>query len=146
MASFVFSEPGNHRSELLEMKCSSCREVKSLKHFPASCAVYRRGTCRCCNATKARDKCSNPLARKLESARVRYKRIGSVKLEDVALLYSQRGIDVRNVEEVKQTCICKIRDSEPFYVQNLTIKWHTTPRSHAQQPFHEAQRQLSVGA
>jgi hypothetical protein len=142
MASLVFREPGNHHSELLEMRCSLCREIKSVKHFPASCAVYRRGTCRCCNTTKARNKCSNPLARKLESARVRYKRIGSVKIEDVALLYSQKGINFRNEEEVKQTVICKIRDSEPFHLENLTIKFHTS-RSHTQQrPFHEVQPPL----
>ena len=120
----VFSDRGDRGSELLGLRCSMCRETKPVEQFPASCAVYRRGTCRSCNAAKARMKCSDPLARKLESARVRYKRLGSVKLQEVAALYIMHGIDIRNEDDVKRTCLCKIRDAEPFSLANVTIKWH----------------------
>ena len=107
----VFSEPGNQRSELVEMRCCVCKATKPMRMFPASCAVYRRGSCRQCNAVKARNRCSDPLARKLESARVRYRRLGSVTLEAVAALYASYGIDVNNEGDVKHTCLCKIRGS-----------------------------------
>jgi hypothetical protein len=90
--------------------------------FPASCAIYRRGTCRSCNTMKARIKCSDALVRKLESARVRYKRLGTVKLDDVVALYRLNGIDIGNAEDVKRTCLCKIREAEPFSIENVTIK------------------------
>ena len=109
--SLVFSEPGNQQSELIEMRCCLCKLTKPMRMFPASCAVYRRGSCRSCNAMKARNKCANPLARKLESARVRYQRLGSVTLEDVAALYASYGVDITNEGDVKRTCICKIRRS-----------------------------------
>ena len=109
--SLVFSEPGNQQSELIEMRCCLCKLTKPMRMFPASCAVYRRGCCRSCNAMKARNKCANPLARKLESARVRYQRLGSVTLEDVAALYASYGVDITNEGDVKRTSICKIRGS-----------------------------------
>jgi len=93
------------------MRCCLCKLTKPMRMFPASCAVYRRGSCRSCNAMKARNKCANPLARKLESARVRYQRLGSVTLEDVAALYASYGVDITNEGDVKRTCICKIRRS-----------------------------------
>ena len=137
--SLVFSEPGNQKSELIEMRCCLCKLTKPMRMFPASCAVYRRGSCRSCNAMKARNKCANPLARKLESARVRYQRLGSVTLEDVAALYASYGVDITNEGDVKRTSICKIRRSDPFGVGNVTLKIRaplTPPRGDETQPAH----------
>jgi hypothetical protein len=119
----IFSEPGNPASELLELRCSCCRETKPMKHFPASCAVYRRGACRSCNALKARNKCSDPLSRKLESARVRYRRLGSVKVDDIATLYARFGFDSSNEEHLRHTWVSKLNDEKPVTAENLTLKW-----------------------
>lgn len=126
----VFSEPGNPRSELLEMRCNSCKATKPMHNFPTSCAIYRRGTCRSCNVVKARDRCAGPLARKLESARVRYRRLGGIKVQDVAALYEIEGIDASNEEILKHTCICKVDNAAPFSVDNMRIKWRSPLTSH----------------
>jgi hypothetical protein len=122
-AALVFSEPGNPASELLEMRCSRCRQTKPVSQFPASCAVYRRGTCRDCNALSAREKRSQPVARKLESARVRYRHLGGVTVRDVAALYEQFGLDVDNDDHVRHTCVSKVNEEEPLGIGNVTLKW-----------------------
>lgn len=120
----VFSEAGNASSELVEMRCSFCHKTKQMRDFPPSCIVYRRGACRACNARKARSKCEHPLSRKLESARVRYKRVGSMKVKDVAALYEQFGFDASNEEHLRHTWLAKVHDTQPFDANNVTLKWH----------------------
>jgi hypothetical protein len=101
---------------LQSMRCSSCRAVKSLDCFPPSCAKWRRGPCRLCRAVAAKRK--PPLAKKLESARHRFKSVAGVKVADVARLLAESGIDAADGDELKKWSLEKRDNALPFSVDN----------------------------
>ena len=126
---FAFAVPGDPSSALVGMRCGQCKIVKPVSTdpeqsaFPPSCAVFRRGSCRQCNQAKSRERYNCPLNRKLESARIRYKTFGSLKVADIEELYSRERVDWTDADQLKRTYVAKANDSLPFGVDNVTLKW-----------------------
>jgi hypothetical protein len=128
----VFAHPGDptnvggytaERSQLVALRCASCKATKPLEDFPASCATYRRGSCRACNYRKCKEKSGNALLRKLESARVRYGTTGGMRDTDVALVYVREGLDWTDEANLKRTCLVRECDDKPFGRDNVTVRW-----------------------
>ena len=127
---FAFAVPGDPTSALVAMRCSQCKVMKpvsterSKSAFPPSCAVFRRGSCRKCNQARSKERYQDsPLGRKLESARVRYKTFGSLKVADVEYLYFRERVDWTNEENLRRTYLAKEDDDRPFGVGNVTLRW-----------------------
>ena len=129
MTALVFAEPGrpSPSSQLVAMRCSTCQVTKPMTDFFKSCSVYRRGSCASCSKRRSALKPKNPLRRKLESARVRFKTSGGLRLEDVAALYEREGIDWRDDENLRRTCLVKEREELPFSTCNVAIRWRSPP-------------------
>ena len=130
MASLAFATPGDSSTPVVGMRCGQCKILKVLSMdpatsaFPPSCAIYRRGSCRECNQIRYKDRYDqNPLHRKLESARVRYKTSGSLKVADVQDVYHQAGVDWTNAEHLRKTFLAKQDETLPFGRQNVKLKW-----------------------
>ena len=121
----VWAVPGDPSSGLVGLKCSTCRLQKPLCAFPKSCAQWARGTCTNCNKHRARLRCIDPLAKKLESARVRFRRLNGVTLSDVYDLYRSEGLAVCDSVRGRpfdRTFLAKADASKPFSVENMTIR------------------------
>jgi hypothetical protein len=66
----------------------------------------------------------------LESARIRYKTSGGLRIDDVAVLYEREGIDWRDDENMRRTCLVKERDDLPFSSCNVAIRWRSLPATY----------------
>ena len=114
----VFADPAS-KLELAAMRCSSCREVKSVEQFPASCAYWRRGACKGCRKSKAELAKSDAVLKKLDAARHRYKSARGISRADAAALLAGLGVDTSNNAEVARWRLVAVNADQPFAKGNM---------------------------
>ena len=90
----VFACEGDPSSGLVGLRCSGCKAHKKLSAFPKSCAKWGRGECTDCAHKRwlLRKESRDPVAQKLDSARVRFGGSNGVKRGDIARLYEENGV------------------------------------------------------
>ena len=127
----VYARPGDPSSGLVALKCSGCRLHRPLSAFPGSVARWGRGWCRPCARARwiERRETIDPIAKKWDSARVRYGGANGVKHADIARLYETKGYDLNDPTDllrmIDTTFVVKADDRLPFSASNLDLKLKT---------------------
>lgn len=114
----VFDDPLT-KLQIAAMRCSSCREMKPIGMFPASCAYWRRGACKGCRKSKAELGKADAVLKKLEAARHRYKSAKGVKRADAAALLEGLGVDITACAEVAKWRLEILDPEKPFTKENM---------------------------
>ena len=119
----------NQARELVQLRCSCCRQTMPLAKFPPSCAKYRRGKCTACNRLVFMKKRNDPFFRKLQSARIRCHGAGDLTADGVRSLYAQARIEP-TASNLEQTLVARIDETRPLRADNAAVVWKKSD------PFH----------